>query len=99
MKTSSYTYVNILIIFYNRLCGNGKNIASGLCKQGANSAELIQRIAEGDEASLWIIKWTYNGETQSNHVFTKKTTYDDMRKWVEIIGRECGFINEITELN
>lgn len=79
--------------------GNGKNIASGICKQGANSAELIQRIAEGDEASLWIIKWTYNGETQSNHVFTKKTTYDVMRKWVEIIGRECGFINEITELN
>ena len=79
--------------------GNGKIIASGICKQDKNSVSLIQRIAEDENPELWIIKWKENGKEHMNHVFTKNSSYEIMKKWVEIIGKEGNFADEIRELN
>ena len=74
-------------------------IASGICRQAKNSVSLIQRIAESEEPMLWIIRWsTQDGRVCTNHVITKNTTYDVAREWIGIIGRECGFLDEILEL-
>ena len=74
-------------------------IASGICRQAKNSVSLIQRIAESEEPMLWIIRWsTQDGRVCTNHVITKNTTYDVARAWIGIIGRECGFLDEILEL-
>lgn len=78
--------------------GTGRTIASGICRQPANSSTLIQRIAENDRPELWIIRWQENGKTYTNHVFTGKTTYETMRKWVRIIGEQGEFAEEIREL-
>ena len=78
--------------------GNGKLIACGICKQDKNSSSLIQRIAEDENPELWIIKWKENGKEYMNHVFTKNSSYEVMKKWVEIIGKEGNFANEIREL-
>lgn len=77
--------------------GNGRVIATGICSQAPNSSELIQRIAErGPE--MWIIKWNYGGNTCYNHVFTADADFDTTRRWVEILGKECGFYDDILEL-
>lgn len=73
-------------------------IATGVYKQEKNSVSLIQRIAESDSPQLWIIKWTVGDKTYANHVFTRNSSYEVMRKWVEIIGNECGFADGISEL-
>ena len=77
---------------------NKKLIAMGVCKQEKNSVGLIQRIAEDGTPKLWIIKWSENGKEYQNHVFTHTTSYDVMRRWVEVIGREEHFLDEILEL-
>ena len=82
---------------YDKNC-NAKQIASGVWRQEKNSSDLIQRIAEDEEPQLWIIKWIENGKEYSNHVFTKDADFDTMRSWTEIIGKECGFYDELLEL-
>lgn len=79
--------------------GSGRVIASGICRQDKNSTGLIQRIAESEKPQLWIIRWTADGRECANHAFTSpKVPYEVMRRWVEIIGRECGFADELEEL-
>ncbi len=39
-----------------------------------------------------------DGETRKNHMVTGRASYETVRGWVEIIGRECGFLDEIREL-
>ena len=73
-------------------------IASGVCTQAKNAVGLIRQIEEGDRPQLLIIKWTENGNTYFNHAFTQTTSYDIMRAWVEIIGREGGFLDDLLEL-
>ncbi len=75
-----------------------KVIATGVCRQEKNSVDLVQRIANGNEPQLWIIKWTENKKTYTNHAFTRTTNYETMREWVKIIGHEEGFLDEILEL-
>lgn len=75
-----------------------KTVAVGSCTLEKNSAKMIHKIANGDRPSLWIIKWVENGKTYFNHVFTKPTTYEITKKWVEIIGRETGLSDELLEL-
>ena len=78
---------------------NKKQIAKGIWAQDKNSATEIQKLAPSEDAELWIIEWTVDGKVYKNHAFSKKyADYDTMRKWVKIIGEECGFVNEITEL-
>lgn len=77
---------------------NKKIIAMGICKQEKNSVDLIQRITDDGTPKLWIIKWNENGKEYQNHVITRTASYDVMRKWVEVIGREEGFLDEILEL-
>lgn len=79
-------------------CGKGRFIASGICRQEKNSASLIQRIAESDKPELWIMCWKEAGKNYINHVFTKNTSIETMRSWVEIIGQQGGFADEILEL-
>ena len=74
-------------------------IASGICKQGRNSASMIQRIAESEQPELWIIHWENDGKQYTNHVLTQKVSFDVMKLWVKIIGEESGFIEEILELD
>lgn len=74
-------------------------IASGRCRQDKNSSSIIQKIAESNAPELWIIKWkSPNGNECTNHAFTRNSTYEVMRRWVEIIGKEGGFLDEILEL-
>lgn len=90
--TASYT-----VTAYDREMSS-RVIASGICSQGPNSTDLIQRIAEPDEPQLWIIRWTENEKTYTNHVITKNSSYNVTRKWVEVICRETGVYDEVLEL-
>ena len=77
---------------------NSKLIAKGLWTQAKNSSTEIQKLAPSSDAELWIIEWNVDGKVYKNHAFSKKyADYDTMRNWVGIIGKECGFINEISE--
>lgn len=77
--------------------GTGRVIATGICKQTPNSSKIIQSIAVSDSPELWMIKWIEGGKTYTNHVFTANTTYETTRRWIEIIGKESGFYDEILE--
>ena len=65
--------------------GDCRVIASGICRQKANSADLIQRIAESEAPQLWIMRWKEEDKIYTNHAFTGKASYEVMKKWVEII--------------
>jgi hypothetical protein len=65
-----------------------RTLAMGICEQRANSVDLVQRIAEREEPKLWVIRWTEAGKTYQNHVFTRNASFEVMREWVKIIGRE-----------
>ena len=75
-----------------------RTVGMGVCRQSKNSASFIQAIAEGDRPQLWIIKWNYKGKQCVNHVFTGRTSYEVMKKWIEIIGRETGYGDSFLEL-
>ncbi|MBE7037438.1 MAG: hypothetical protein E7404_00885 [Ruminococcaceae bacterium] len=77
---------------------NSKVIATGKVLQEKNSSSLIQRIFENEKPSLWIIKWKTEGKEYTNHAFTKIPSYNVMKKWIKIIGKEGNFENEILEL-
>ena len=78
--------------------GNSRQIAKGVWTQCKNSATEIQKLAPSKDTELWIIKWTIDGKEYTNHAFSRKySDYDTMRNWVKIIGKECGFIDEIIE--
>ena len=68
--------------------GKGSVIATGSCRQEKNSSSLIQRIDNGDEAQLWIIRWTDEGKECVNHVFTGNADYETTKMWAEIIKKE-----------
>lgn len=79
--------------------GNAKTIASGICNAKANSSVLIQRIAEDDSPSMWLIDWTVNGGTGFNHVFTKpKVSYETMLNWVKIYDNRLSKKDKLLEL-
>lgn len=78
--------------------GNGRIIATGICEQGPNSSELIQRIAEPKNPELWIIKWNNKGSKYTNHVFTGRAPFETVKLWVKMIGDECFFDDEILEI-
>ncbi len=65
-------------------------IASGIVKQGKNSTVLVQRIAESERPEMWIIKWRCKSKEYVNHVFTGNSSYENMKKWVEILESEFG---------
>lgn len=90
--TASYS-----VYAYNSCCEK-RMIAKGVCSQEKNSTGFIENIDENVEGELLIIRWSENGKTYTNHAFTKTAPFDVMRRWVEIIGRECGFHDEILEL-
>lgn len=45
-----------------------------------------------------MIKWVEDGKAYYNHVFTKNSSYEVMRAWTEIIAKEEGLLDEISEL-
>ena len=73
-------------------------LAKGRCTQEKNSTSPIQRINDDGTPQLWIIEWEEDGKVFKNHVFTRTTSYDVMREWVKIIGKEMGILDEILEL-
>ena len=77
---------------------NDRVIATGSCKQKKNSAELINKIANGDKPELWIIKWNYQGKTAVNHTFVGRPSYEAAKEWVKIIGREMGRLDDFREI-
>ena len=79
--------------------GNSRLIASGICKQGKNSASMVQRIAESEQPELWIIHWENDGKQYTNHVFTQKVSFDVMKLWVKIMGEKSGFVKERLKLD
>jgi len=95
--TLSVANVEYTVTAYD-MQGNGKPIASGICDLKENSATLIQRIAEGEEPALWIIRWKVAGKECTNHVFTKYAPFETVKLWTKIIGEQCGFGNELEEL-
>lgn len=75
----------------------GKEILNGEFESNKNSSKIIKKLSEPKKPSLLIIKWESDGETHINHTFTSWTDFEVMKKWVEIIGKECGFYSEINE--
>lgn len=89
--------VSYTVTEYN-IKGEGALVAKGICEQKANSSSMIQRMYEGSEPKLWIFKWVKDGKEYLNHAITGYPEFDVAKKWVEIIGKECGIIDEILEL-
>jgi len=75
-----------------------RTIASGICEQKKNSTSLIQRIAEPEEAQMWIIRWVDGESVCYNHVFTGMPSYETMREWVRILERQLDIDGHFTEL-
>jgi len=78
--------------------GNGQIIASGTAVQAPNSSSLIQRIAEPEEASLWVIRYSDGEESAANHAFTGKCGWDVMRRWIRILEKELDLGGKILEI-
>lgn len=75
-----------------------RTIASGRIKQRANSAGLVQKIAEEGCPQMWIIKWSCDGKSGVNHVFTGIPAYETVKKWVEILESEYAPTESFSEL-
>ena len=78
--------------------GTATLVCEGNLSLGANFATEICELSCGDAPCLLILSCTDGETTQKNHVITGKASYDVTRRWVEIIGRECGFYDDILEL-
>ena len=78
--------------------GRGQIIASGTAQQKANSSSLIQRIAEPEEPSLWIIRYSDGRTETANHAFSGKCSWDVMRRWIRILETELDLQGQIFEI-
>ena len=68
------------------------------CQIQPNSSSELCCLDLDEKPRLLILSWTENGVTRKNHVVTGKTSFQTTRAWVEIIGKELGFYEDILEL-
>ena len=93
-KTKRFTYT---VTQYDG-AGNSAVIASGTAVQAPNSSSLIQRIAEPEQSSLWVIRYSDGEESAANHAFTGKCSWDVMRRWIRILEKELDLSGKILEI-
>lgn len=72
-------------------------VTKGTHTQGANAVSALATLEE-QGAKLLILHWQEKGNTYVNHAVTGKAPFEVIKRWTPIIGKECGFLQDITEL-
>ena len=78
--------------------GNVQTLTAGDCRLEANGSAAVATLDGEGAPRLLIVTWERDGVTHKNHMVTGACSFETMREWVRIIGRECGFLDEIAEL-
>lgn len=80
---ASYT-----VTAYDR-AGNARLLASGICRQGANSTGLLQRLTP-QEPALWVLRWQCGGKEYVNHAITGDVDFPTAKRWVTLLQQAYG---------